>query len=168
MSRTGLVLRPVLPAIVAHTLNRGAEPAALSGVTCDLWVWQPDLVLMSVEDKKIALVDLSHPSDVNPGQLQAAGAQKLRKYSPLVEALIFLCRARMGGLCLSMGGWHPGNDKSLTDWGSPGVLGYTKETVGEEARFLEHEQLKAVSLLLMDGNHFSTIFRKLRTSTNLR
>ena len=45
--------------------------------------------MVSAEDKRIALVDLSRPSDVHPGQLQAAGAQKQRKYSPLVEALAF-------------------------------------------------------------------------------
>jgi len=53
----------------------------------ELGRWQPDWLLVSEAAKRIAIVDLSRPADVYPGQLTLAGARKQHKYSPLVMAL---------------------------------------------------------------------------------
>ena len=59
MGRTGLKLRPTTQASLEQ-LNRR----------------QPDWVLVSSVAKKIAIVDLSRPSDVYPDQLMAAAVRK--------------------------------------------------------------------------------------------
>ena len=70
MGRTGLTLRPTSQASLEQ-LNRR----------------QPDWVLVSSAAKKIAIVDLSRPSDVYPDQLMAAAVRKQQSYSCLEEAL---------------------------------------------------------------------------------
>ncbi len=49
---------------------------------------QPDWILVSKVHKKIAIVDLSRPSDVHQTQLLAA-IQKQQTYQPLVEGLSY-------------------------------------------------------------------------------
>lgn len=91
MSRTGLILRPVLlpPDTAAQSSSPADEPLETphASTTVQLGRWQPDWLLVSEYSKRIAIVDLSRPADVHPGQLAAAGARKQQKYSPLVSAL---------------------------------------------------------------------------------
>jgi len=87
MNQTGLVLRPVSAQRVCAALDRSFDPCDGLDAVRDLGRWQPDWVFVSVEHKRIALVDLCRPADDHTHQLVAAGARKQKRYSPLVEAL---------------------------------------------------------------------------------
>jgi hypothetical protein len=56
---------------------------------CDLSQWQHDWVAISHVQKRIAIIDLCHPSDVHREQLHAAALRKQdsERYSPLIYAL---------------------------------------------------------------------------------
>ncbi len=50
---------------------------------------QPDWILVSKQNKKITVVDLSSPSDIHQAQLLAAAILKQQAYQPLVDGLSF-------------------------------------------------------------------------------
>ncbi len=72
MARTGLVLRPIILAIVDQLGRR-----------------QPDWVLMSHELKRIAILDPCRPSDVLLSQRLMAAKSKQHAYEPVKEALSY-------------------------------------------------------------------------------
>jgi hypothetical protein len=74
MVKTGLVLTGLL---------RPTSPTTID----QLGRRQPDWILVSEKDKKIAIIDLCRPSDVNNAQLLAAAMRKQQAYKPLVQAL---------------------------------------------------------------------------------
>ena len=86
MLRTGLRMRPVSSARVRET-GRCVSEADLETGRMSLSRWQPDFVAVSFKAKKIAILELCRPSDISPGQLQAAYERKMNLYGPLVEAL---------------------------------------------------------------------------------
>jgi hypothetical protein len=48
---------------------------------------QPDMIFISQKQKRICLLELCHPIDESPTQLQAAVDRKLQTYAPLQVAL---------------------------------------------------------------------------------
>jgi hypothetical protein len=50
---------------------------------------QPDWILVSKQDKRIAIVDLGRPSDIHQAQLLAAAIRKQQAYQPLVDGLSY-------------------------------------------------------------------------------
>jgi hypothetical protein len=50
---------------------------------------QPDWILVSKEAKRIAIIELCHPSHIHQTQLQAAAIRKQQAYRPLVEGLSY-------------------------------------------------------------------------------
>jgi hypothetical protein len=50
---------------------------------------QPDWILVSTVHKRIAIVDLCHPSDIHQAQLLVAAIRKQQAYQPLVEGLSY-------------------------------------------------------------------------------
>ena len=50
---------------------------------------QPDWILVSKQNKRIAVVDLSSPSDIHQAQLLAAAIRKQQAYQPLVDGLSY-------------------------------------------------------------------------------
>ena len=79
-------MRPVSSARVRET-GRCVSEADLEAGRMSLSRWQPDFVSVSFKAKKIAILELCRPSDISPGQLQAAYERKMNLYGPLVEAL---------------------------------------------------------------------------------
>ena len=55
--------------------------------TCDVGRLQPDLVAISWPSRRIAIIDISTPSDVYTGQLLSAHDRKKTSYQPLLHAL---------------------------------------------------------------------------------
>jgi len=84
LAATGLTLHPVPPASV---LEAGRSIPADAVDDLSLGRWQPDLVAVSQQFRKIAIIDLCRPSDTVVDQLDAAHDRKLRAYSPLLTAL---------------------------------------------------------------------------------
>ena len=84
MGKLGLTLLPVAAQSV-----RQARPEQQGQIEDPVHLdrWQPDWVLFSSADKKIAIVDLCRPSDMFHEQLTAAFIRKKRNYCPLIEAL---------------------------------------------------------------------------------
>ncbi len=78
-------MRPVSSAGVRET-GRCVSEADLEIGRMSLSRWQPDFVAVYFKAKKIAILELCRPSDISPGQLQAAYERKLNLYGPL-EAL---------------------------------------------------------------------------------
>ena len=54
---------------------------------CDIGSLQPDLIALSWPLRRIAIVDISRPSDSNVEQLQSAHDSKKSRYQPLLQAL---------------------------------------------------------------------------------
>jgi hypothetical protein len=73
MLRTGLILRPVSAARVAHALGQNPDPDENLETMLDLGRWQQDWVFVSAQHKRIALVSLCRSADGLPDQLTAAG-----------------------------------------------------------------------------------------------
>ncbi len=86
MGNMGLTLSTV-PAVVV--VNAGKSAGVDAAGECDLQRWQPDWVAISHAHKKLAIIDLCRPSDVQGDQLMAAATLKQRGYSPLLHALHF-------------------------------------------------------------------------------
>ena len=64
--------------------SRAQDPAQ---DTVDISRWQPDFVLISWKHKKIAILELTRPSDVLAVQLEEAYRRKIQKYAPILSAL---------------------------------------------------------------------------------
>ncbi len=58
----------------------------------DLGRWQPDFILVSWKRKRIAVVDLTRPSDMLSAQLAEAYCSKKRKYCHFRSALLVVHR----------------------------------------------------------------------------
>ena len=54
---------------------------------CELGNWQPDFVAISQCRRRIALIDVTRPSDELPNSLQEAYQRKQKGYAPLLVAL---------------------------------------------------------------------------------
>jgi hypothetical protein len=91
MNTTGLTLRPVSPESMAQAgrLISEAEQAAGLVSIARLGRLQPDFVTFSSADKRIAILDLSRPSDVHTDQLATAYSRKNISYAPLADALYY-------------------------------------------------------------------------------
>ena len=72
-------MRPISSARVRET-GRCVSEADLEGGRMSLSRWQPDFVAVSFKAKKIAILELCRPSDISPGQLQAAYERKMYRY----------------------------------------------------------------------------------------
>ena len=55
--------------------------------TCDVGRLQPDLIAISWSLRKVAIIDISRPSDIFVEQLQSAYDRKIKCYRPLLDAL---------------------------------------------------------------------------------
>jgi hypothetical protein len=49
--------------------------------------WQPDFVLISRKRKKIAILELTLPSDILSAQMKVCYREKMQKYAPIPLAL---------------------------------------------------------------------------------
>ena len=61
--------------------------------TADISSWQPDFVLISWKQKKIAILELTRPSDVLTVQSEEAYRRKIQKYPPILSALQYYIQA---------------------------------------------------------------------------
>jgi hypothetical protein len=69
-------------------LARGAKGAQEAEQdTVDISRWQPDFVLVSWKYKKIAILELTRPSDMLIAQMEEAYRKKIQKYAPILSAL---------------------------------------------------------------------------------
>ena len=84
MAATGLTLHPVPTACI---LAAGRTLPVDAGEVMSLGRWQPDLIAVSHQRRKIAIIDLCRPSDVLPAQMIEAHDRKMQSYSPLLTAL---------------------------------------------------------------------------------
>ena len=83
---TGLRLQRVSAEEVS--LDRGESGAQDTAQdTVDISRWQPDFVLISWKHKKIAILELTRPSDVLTVQLERACRRQTQKYAPILSAL---------------------------------------------------------------------------------
>ena len=55
--------------------------------TVDISRWQPDFVLILWKHKKIAILELTRPSDLLTAQLKEAYRKKIQKYAPILSTL---------------------------------------------------------------------------------
>ncbi len=55
--------------------------------TVDIGRWQPDFVLISRKRKKIAILELTRPSDMSLAQMKEAYGEKIQKYVPIPLSL---------------------------------------------------------------------------------
>ena len=86
LAATGLRLQRVQAAEVL--LARGAKGAQEAEQdTVDISRWQPDFVLVSWKYKKIAILELTRPSDMLIAQMEEAYRKKIQKYAPILSAL---------------------------------------------------------------------------------
>ena len=83
---TGLQLQPVSAATIVSA-SRDAVTLPTDQDLLDLGRWQPDFVLISQERKRIALLELTRPSDILTTQLDEAYRTKKEKYTPVLSAL---------------------------------------------------------------------------------
>ena len=86
LAATGLQLLPVAMAEVLPAGVERASPLAVQDTT-DLGRWQPDFILVSQEHKRIAVLELTRPSDMTSAQLEAAYNTEKVKYTPIIAAL---------------------------------------------------------------------------------
>lgn len=86
MAGTGLHLCSVPTALVQSSGRPVSDADKLAGLM-SLCRWQPDFVVISYTCHKIAILDLSRPSDVWLERIQAAHQAKLDTYQPLCRAL---------------------------------------------------------------------------------
>jgi len=84
IAEVGLRLRSVDADAVALT---GRQLHLKPDGTCDVGRLQPDLVAISWPRRRIAIIDISRPSDVYTGQLLSAHDRKKTSYQPLLHAL---------------------------------------------------------------------------------
>ncbi len=85
LAATGLKLKQVPMEAVQQALQDSNTTEADLG-SVDLGRWQPDFILVSWKRKRIAVVDLTRPSDVLSAQLEEAYRSKKRKYGPVRSA----------------------------------------------------------------------------------
>jgi hypothetical protein len=86
LAATGLKLQQVPIEAVQQALQDSNDTEADLG-NVDLSRWQPDFILVSWKRKRIAVVDLTRPSDMLSAQLEEAYRSKKRKYGPVRSAL---------------------------------------------------------------------------------
>jgi hypothetical protein len=84
MAQMGLRLRPVSADVV---INAGRHMQLKADGMCDVGRLQPDLVALSWARRRIAIIDISRPSDSYIEQLQSAHDRKKNSYQPLLQAL---------------------------------------------------------------------------------
>ena len=91
LAATGLRLQRVRAGEVLLARGEsGAQDPAQD--TVDISRWQPDFVLISWKHKKIAILELTRPSDVTV-QLEEAYRRKIQKYAPILSALQYYIQA---------------------------------------------------------------------------
>ena len=111
---------------IESIVNTGRKPIDTTKDTATPSNWQPDLVAVSVSLRKIALIDITRPSDVYAGQLQEGHGRKMSSYAPLVLALGHYTGA----------GWQV----TVLPW-VVGIRGFVLEsTIVDALRFLEISQ----------------------------
>jgi hypothetical protein len=86
LTATGLQLQPVSAATIVSA-SRDAVTLPTDQDLLDLGRWQPDFVLISQERRRIALLELTRPSDILTTQLDEAYRTKKEKYTPVLSAL---------------------------------------------------------------------------------
>ena len=86
LAATSLKLQQVPIEAVQQALQDSNDTEADLG-NVDLSRWQPDFILVSWKRKRIAVVDLTRPSDMLSAQLEEAYRSKKRKYGPVRSAL---------------------------------------------------------------------------------
>ncbi len=86
LAATGLKVQQVPIEAVQQALQDPNNTEADLG-NVDLGRWQPDFILVSWKRKRIAVVDLTRPSDVLSAQLEEAYRSKKRKCCPVRSAL---------------------------------------------------------------------------------
>ncbi len=86
LAATGLKLQQVPMEEVQQALQDSNNTESDFG-NVDLGRWQPDFILISWKHKRIAVVDLTRPSDVLSVQLEEAYRSKKQKYGPVRSAL---------------------------------------------------------------------------------
>ncbi len=86
LAATGLKLQQVPIEAVQQALQDSNNTEADLG-NVDLARWQPDFILVLWKRKRIAVVDLTRPSDVLSAQLEEGYRSKKRRYGPVRSAL---------------------------------------------------------------------------------
>ena len=84
MAQMGLRLRQVSADVV---ISAGRHMQLKADGICDVGSLQPDLVALSWARRRIAIIDISRPSDSYIEQLQSANDRKKNRYQPLLQAL---------------------------------------------------------------------------------
>ena len=86
LAATGLRLEKVRAEEVLVARGEATAPAT-DGDAVDIGRWQPDFVLISQKRKKIAILELTRPSDLSPAQMKEAYRRKRQTYAPIPLAL---------------------------------------------------------------------------------
>ncbi len=86
LAATGLRLQKV-GAEVVLVVQGEATAHAMDWDTVDIRLWQQDFVLISRKRKKIAILELTRPSNMSPAQMREAYRKKIQKYAPIPLAL---------------------------------------------------------------------------------
>ena len=115
MAQVGLRLKLVAEDIIK--LAGRLMPGKTDGM-CDVGRLQPDLIALSWSRRRIAIIDISRPSDTYVEQLQSSHDRKISCYQPLLHALQDYVDE----------GWQV----AILPW-VVGVLGLVKETLLKEA-----------------------------------
>ena len=84
MAQMGLRLKPVAEDIIK--LAGRQMPGKTDGM-CDVGRLQPDLIALSWSRRRIAIIDISRPSDTYVEQLQSSHDRKKSCYQPLLHSL---------------------------------------------------------------------------------
>lgn len=110
-NRHGAVIKTLVDAMQSHANLRVEKTIRGTGSRL-----LPDLVVRDEATKNVVIVDVCCPFDNRPQALNAARAEKIRKYSPLVATLkqqgyTAGCEAVVVG---ALGSWDPANTKALS------------------------------------------------------
>jgi hypothetical protein len=148
MSRTGLILRPVSAARVAHALGQNQDPGQILEIMLDLGRW----VFVSAQHKRVTLVDLCRSADGLPDQLTAAGTRKQQKHYMLVVVLTYYVD---NGWVVHVLPWVVGVRGLLDSRHINALLENTQETLADSGR--ENRALaSARALYLMHRDRYGS------------
>ena len=109
LAQSGLRLAPIA-APETQLVPDGLGPR-LGERTPDLGRWQPDFILISQERTRIAILEVTRPSDMLTAQLVTAYQAKRTKYAPIIPALQYYSDR---GWCVEILPWVIGI-RGLTD-----------------------------------------------------
>ena len=84
MAQVGLRLKPVAEDVI--NLAGRLMPGKTDGM-CYIGRLQPDLIALSWSRRRIAIIDISRPSDTYVEQLQSSHDRETSGYQPLLHAL---------------------------------------------------------------------------------